>query len=59
MINFEVKDWCLIFLAQGEAATVHCEGEECDGLGLYVTNICSGQPSFDSGKFHNHCKSCP
>lgn len=24
----------------------------------YVTRICSGNPSFDSGKFHNHCGKC-
>ena len=25
----------------------------------YVTGLCEGQPSFDSGKFHNHCIECP
>jgi len=41
-----------------ENATVRCEGPEC-GSGLYVTNICTGNPRFDSGKFHNHCGLCP
>lgn len=33
---------------------------ECkNGLGrTYVTGICKGQPSFDCGKFHNHCTTC-
>ena len=26
---------------------------------MYVTGLCGGQPSFDSGKFHNHCTDCP
>ena len=26
--------------------------------GNYVTNMCSGSPTFDSGKFHNHCIQC-
>ena len=25
----------------------------------YVTGLCEGRPSFDSGKFHNHCIECP
>jgi len=24
----------------------------------YVTRICQGNPTFDSGKFHNHCTDC-
>jgi hypothetical protein len=26
---------------------------------IYVADICSGQPRFDEGKFHNHCTKCP
>lgn len=40
----------------GEDAPVKCE--KC-GTGNYVTQICSGNPQFDSGKFHNHCTQCP
>jgi len=39
-------------------ATVRCEGPECEGAS-YVTNICTGNPQFDNGKFHNHCGLCP
>ena len=38
-------------------ATLRCPGEECGGV--YVTRICQGDPTFDSGKFHNHCTECP
>jgi hypothetical protein len=31
----------------------HCESNQ------YVTNMCSGKMSFDSGKFFNHCSICP
>ena len=24
-----------------------------------MTNMCEGEPRFDSGKFHNHCVECP
>ena len=42
----------------GEEAPFKCTGEDCD-LGIYITGLCSGSPTFDSGKFHNHCKECP
>ena len=44
-------------------ATVVCDQNneigQC-GMRTYVTRICSGKPSFDSGmgKFHNHCTKC-
>jgi hypothetical protein len=41
----------------GQNASVQCEDENCGGV--YVTGICTGEPSFDSGKFHNHCSQCP
>ena len=25
----------------------------------YVTEICTGEPKFDDGKYHNHCWACP
>jgi len=40
-----------------ENATVACK--ECDYGRTYVTSICEGKPSFDCGKFHNHCRLCP
>uniref|UniRef100_A0A0G4HE62 Uncharacterized protein n=1 Tax=Chromera velia CCMP2878 TaxID=1169474 RepID=A0A0G4HE62_9ALVE len=40
----------------GQDASVQCPEGCC---GLYVTGICRGDPSFDSGKFHNHCEECP
>ena len=49
-------------------ATVLCkvgncaEDEEKDSYlwgRTYVTGLCEGQASFDSGKFHNHCIECP
>ena len=39
----------------GQEGTVQCEG--C--CGMYVTGLCEGRLSFDSGKFHNHCVECP
>ena len=42
-------------------ATVLCTEDGCaeEGGGrTYVTNLCKGRPSFDSGKFHNHCGEC-
>ena len=42
----------------GEEAPFKCTDESC-GIGIYVTGLCSGSPSFDSGKFHNHCQACP
>jgi hypothetical protein len=47
-------------------ATVVCkECEEDEAVGeyeasrTYVTGLCEGRPSFDCGKFHNHCCACP
>lgn len=31
--------------------------EDC--CGFYVTNMCTGTPKLDTGKFHNHCTKCP
>lgn len=45
--------WVICF-AQG--ASFRC-GDDCGGI--YVTRICLGTPTFDSGKFHNHCTRCP
>ena len=42
----------------GEEAPLKCSDEHC-GIGIYVTGLCNGSPAFDSGKFHNHCQSCP
>jgi hypothetical protein len=41
----------------GEGGAIQCENEEC--AGMYITDLCSGKPSLDSGKFHNHCTECP
>ena len=44
-----------------QEATVVCDEydeNECEDGRTYVTHICSGNPSFDSGKFHNHCTTC-
>jgi hypothetical protein len=41
-----------------ESACVRCPDESCD-TGIYVTDMCTGTPQFDTGKFHNHCKDCP
>lgn len=38
-----------------ENATV----KECDYGRTYVTSVCEGKPSFDDGKYHNHCRQCP
>jgi hypothetical protein len=40
----------------GEGGVLQCE--ECEA-GFYVTGMCEGQMSQDSGKFHNHCTVCP
>jgi len=42
-----------------QEATVICKEEGCDEGRSYVTNICTGNPSWDCGKFHNHCGQCP
>jgi len=47
-----------------QEATVICKDEACaeDEEGFarsYVTDICTGNPSWDCGKFHNHCGQCP
>jgi len=34
------------------------DGETCSEGRIYVTNICSGKPRLDCGKFHNHCTDC-
>ena len=39
----------------GYYAAVHCEIDRC---GNYITGICNGQITFDSGKYHNHCGRC-
>lgn len=47
-----------------EAATATCcccdqDDEETDEIWkAYVTQICTGNPRLDSGKFHNHCNDC-
>ena len=33
--------------------------EVCDEGRTYVTGLCQGKFSFDSGKSHNHCVACP
>lgn len=48
----------------GERATVWCEShgegeDDCELGRYYVTSLCEGRPSLDSGKFHNHCDGCP
>ena len=53
------------FLHGGEDATVFCKEPGCEeknvrGEGrVYVTGICEGKPTFDTGKAHNHCVQCP
>ena len=42
----------------GLDAPFKCTDEDCN-LGIYITGMCSGSPSFDTGKFHNHCGVCP
>ena len=40
----------------GCSATFRCVRsveQHCDGI--YITEMCTGKPSFDSGKSHNHC----
>eukprot|EP00563_Minutocellus_polymorphus_P012797 CAMPEP_0181065516 /NCGR_PEP_ID=MMETSP1070-20121207/24775_1 /TAXON_ID=265543 /ORGANISM="Minutocellus polymorphus, Strain NH13" /LENGTH=697 /DNA_ID=CAMNT_0023145901 /DNA_START=183 /DNA_END=2276 /DNA_ORIENTATION=- len=39
----------------GEGAEVKCK--DC-GSGNYITEICTGNKNYDSGKFHNHCCEC-
>jgi len=48
-----------------QEATVFCDlnteannYEECYEGRTYVTSMCEGNPTFDSGKFHNHCVDC-
>lgn len=38
-----------------ESATFSCP--KCKA-NQYVTRLCEGRPSYDSGKFHNHCTEC-
>ena len=40
----------------GRGGALKCA--DCD-VGLYVTNLCSGNPGLDGGKGHNHCPYCP
>lgn len=40
-----------------EGGGARCTKEGC-GWRAYVTGICTGKISFDSGKFHNHCVDC-
>lgn len=45
----------------GEGGAVQCEeceSEDCS-FGMYITGLCTNNPSYDSGKFHNHCVECP
>ena len=42
-----------------EATVVCTECDEDEQMRTYVTGICEGKPSFDCGKFHNHCRQCP
>ena len=39
-----------------EGATVRCK---CGACAAYVTGMCAGRFTSDSGKFHNHCMLCP
>jgi len=51
-----------------ESASVFCEKyededdkkdeEKCSDGRIYVSNICAGKPTLDTGKFHNHCTEC-
>eukprot|EP01084_Bolivina_argentea_P001071 1962_1 len=47
----------------GEEGAIQCDGdggeyhEKC--WGIYITQLCEGSPSLNSGKFHNHCTECP
>ena len=41
----------------GLDAPLKCKDSDC-AVGIYVTSMCEGQPTFDSGKFHNHCTAC-
>jgi len=54
--GLDYEDGCL-------NATVICQevedGEECEEGRSYLTEICTGRPSFDDGKYHNHCDACP
>lgn len=43
-------------------ATVVCtchEEDDEESLRVYITGLCEGDPNFECGKFHNHCKECP
>ena len=51
--GLDYKDGCM------EATVVCKECDEDEKMRTYVTGICEGKPSFDSGKFHKHCRQCP
>jgi len=43
----------------GKPVQTMCGDLEEEAGRTYVTSICQGDPTFDSGKFHNHCTKCP
>eukprot|EP00435_Cladocopium_sp_Y103_P047466 s2330_g13.t5 len=43
----------------GEGGAVMCKGRGGCGEGNYISQLCEGHPSFNCGKFHNHCEECP
>ena len=43
----------------GKNATFRCDSIDGECGGIYVTQMCTGKPSFDSGKSHNHCPDHP
>jgi len=68
-----VKLWEVLYqpdyagICMEDYCTVICEEKDCDGPHgrkddpgkMYLTDICSGNPSPDCGKSHNHCQKCP
>jgi len=45
--------------SEAPAVCICCNAENADyPQHVYVTRLCSGKPSLDSGKFHNHCTEC-
>ena len=48
-------------ISNEENAPVVCKRKKCGDVEgrAYVTGICEGKPSFDTGKSHNHCWKCP
>lgn len=49
------QDWGGDYETGASGARFKCK---C-GTNLYVGGICTGEPMFDTGKFHNHCRLCP